>query len=77
MGDYMFTLENHLNANQFRVVERMRDLAGEAGINIFLTGGAMRDMLGGFPIRDLDFTVEGNALKLANLVAKRSGAKID
>ena len=33
-------------------------------------------MLGGFPIRDLDFTVEGNALKLAKTVAGRLGAEI-
>lgn len=36
----------------------------------------MRDMLGGFPIRDLDFTVEGHALKLAKAVAKHSGAHV-
>ena len=37
----------------------------QANVNLFLTGGAMRDMLAGFRIRDLDFVVEGNALKLA------------
>jgi len=36
----------------------------------------MRDILGGFPIRDLDFSVEGNALKLAKEVAKKTGAKL-
>ena len=30
MGDYMFMLENHLSAGQFRVVGCMRDLAAEA-----------------------------------------------
>jgi tRNA nucleotidyltransferase (CCA-adding enzyme) len=76
MGDYMFMLESHLGADQFRVVGQMRELAGEAGVNVFLTGGAMRDMLGGFPVRDLDFTVEGNALKLAKVAEKKYGAKI-
>src|SRR5258708_5183633 len=76
MGDYMFMMQSHLSADQFRVVGEMRELAGEAGINVFLTGGAMRDMLGGFPVRDLDFTFEGNALKLAKLAEKRYGAKI-
>ncbi len=32
-------------------------------------------MLGGFPVRDLDFTVEGNALKLAK-AAEKHGATI-
>ena len=76
MGDYMFMLESHLSAEQFRVVGQMRQLAGDAGINLFLTGGAMRDMLGGFPVRDLDFTIEGNAIKLAKVAEKKFGATI-
>ena len=76
MGDYMFMLESHLSADQIRVVGQMRELAGDAGINVFLTGGAMRDMLAGFPVRDLDFTVEGSALKLAKAAEKKFAAKI-
>ncbi len=76
MSDYMFMLENHLGADQARAVALVQSCASEAGVSLFLTGGAMRDMLGGFPIRDLDFTVEGNAIKLARAVAKRSGAEI-
>jgi tRNA nucleotidyltransferase/poly(A) polymerase len=76
MSDYMFMLENHLSAGQAQVVSLVQTCASDAGVSLFLTGGAMRDMMGGFPIRDLDFTVEGNALKLVNMVAKRSGAKI-
>ena len=76
MGDYMFLLESHLSAGQYRVVGQMRELAGEAGLPVFLTGGAMRDTLGGFPVRDLDFTVEGSAVKLAKLAEKMFGAKI-
>ena len=76
MGDYMFMLESHLSAGQYRVVGQMRELAAEAGASVFLTGGAMRDTLGGFPVRDLDFTVEGSALKLAKLAEKKFGAKI-
>lgn len=35
----------------------------------------MRDMLAGFRIRDLDFVVEGNALKIARTICGRAGAK--
>src|SRR5580693_10083507 len=77
MSDYMFMLESHLSTDQFRVVGEMQTIAAAAGVNLFLTGGAMRDMLGGFPIRDLDFTLEGNAIKLAKTVAHRLNAKID
>jgi tRNA nucleotidyltransferase/poly(A) polymerase len=76
MSDYMFMLESHLSADQNRVVSRVQAAAAEANVSLFLTGGAMRDMLGGFPIRDLDFTIEGNALKVARAVAKTAGAKI-
>ena len=65
MSDYMFMLENHLNPHQARVVAAMQSAAAEAGMSLFLSGGAMRDMLGGFPIRDLDFVLEGNLRFLA------------
>jgi tRNA nucleotidyltransferase (CCA-adding enzyme) len=76
MSDYMFKLESHLSTDQFRVVGQMQAVASAAGVNLFLTGGAMRDMLGGFPVRDLDFTVEGSALKLAKVLAQKYGAAI-
>ena len=76
MSDYMFMLENHLSADQARAVELVQAAAAESGISLFLTGGAMRDMLGGFPIRDLDFTVEGSAAKLVKSVTKASKVRI-
>lgn len=76
MSDYMFMLENHLTSAQNRVLAEVRRAALEENVNVFLTGGAVRDMLGGFPIRDLDFTVEGNALKLAKTVAGQLNARI-
>jgi tRNA nucleotidyltransferase/poly(A) polymerase len=76
MSDYMFKLESHLSTDQFRVVGQMQAVAAAAGVNLFLTGGAMRDMLGGFPVRDLDFTVEGGALKLAKILTQKYGATI-
>ena len=76
MSDYMFMLESHLSADQSRVVSEIQAAATNANLNVFLTGGAMRDMLGGFPMLDIDFTIEGNAIKLAQAVAKKSGAKI-
>jgi len=76
MSDYMFMLENHLTAAQNRVLAAVMKAALEANVNVFLTGGAVRDMLGGFPIRDLDFTVEGNALKIAKAVSDELEAEI-
>ena len=72
MSDYMYLLESHVNQEQNRLLTEVQSAATEAGIAIYLTGGAMRDMLGGFPITDLDFTFEEQAPpRLAKLVAKR------
>jgi tRNA nucleotidyltransferase/poly(A) polymerase len=76
MSDYIYMLETHLSADQNRVVQEVQAAAGQANVNVFLTGGAMRDMLAGFRIRDLDFSVEGPALKVAKTVCERAGATI-
>ena len=76
MSDYIYMLESHLNPDQNRAVAEVQTEAGHANVNLFLTGGAMRDMLGGFRIRDLDFVIEGNPLKLAKAICERTGAKL-
>src|SRR6476659_2336063 len=76
MSDYMFMLDSHLSGEQTEAVSSVRDAAEQAALNLFLTGGAMRDMMGGFPIRDLDFTVEGPYLKVARSLAETRGADI-
>ncbi len=72
----MFMLESHLTGEQSKVLAEVRQAAEQAGVNLFLTGGAMRDMMGGFPIRDLDFTVEGAALKLGRSLAETQNAEV-
>jgi tRNA nucleotidyltransferase (CCA-adding enzyme) len=64
MADYIYTMEIRLTPDQQRGVTLVQDIARAAGMNIYLTGGAVRDIISGFPIRDLDFTVQGNPLKL-------------
>src|SRR5438477_7251739 len=76
MSDYIYMLESHLNPDQNRVVESVQAAAGQVSVNVFLTGGAMRDMLAGFRIRDLDFVVEGPALKIAKTLCESTGARL-
>ena len=64
MADYAYLLENRLSAGQRGALEKVRDIALDHGMTVFLTGGAVRDLSTGFPVRDLDFSVQGNALKL-------------
>jgi tRNA nucleotidyltransferase (CCA-adding enzyme) len=64
MADYIYTMELRLTPNQQKGVTLVQDIARAASMNVYLTGGAVRDIISGFPIRDLDFTVQGNPLKL-------------
>ncbi len=76
MSDYMYLLESHLNADQNRVVAEVTAAATAASVNVFLSGGALRDMLGGHPIRDLDFTVETNPAKIVKPILTRLSGSI-
>jgi len=73
MADYIYTLETRLSPDQQKAVTLVQDAAKVADMNLYLTGGAIRDIITGFPIRDLDFTVQGNALKLQKEL-ERAGA---
>src|SRR5260221_14775653 len=59
MADYIYTLETRLSPDQQKAVTLVQDAAKAAGMNLYLTGGGIRDIVTGFPIRDLDFTVQG------------------
>src|ERR1700742_5209370 len=73
MPDYVYLLENRLSPAQQNALQQVRDAARDHGMTVFLTGGAVRDLTTGFPVRDLDFSVQGNALKLKKSMEK-SGA---
>jgi tRNA nucleotidyltransferase (CCA-adding enzyme) len=75
MADYIYTMEIRLTPDQQRGVTLVQHIARAAGMNIYLTGGAVRDIISGFPIRDLDFAVQGNPLKLQKEL-ERAGAGI-
>src|SRR6266496_1002569 len=75
MADYIYTMELRLTPNQQKGVTLVQEIARAAGMNVYLTGGAVRDIISGLPIRDLDFTVQGNPLKLQKEF-ERAGAVI-
>jgi len=75
MPDYMFLLESRLSPEQRAAMLRVQELASAMGFNIYLTGGAVRDLITGATLRDLDFSVEGNPSKMARELEK-GGAKV-
>ena len=73
MADYIYTMESRLSPEQMRTVNTVQNIARTHGMNVYLTGGATRDILTGFPIRDLDFTVQGDPLKLRQEIENAGG----
>src|SRR5712671_6637717 len=75
MADYIYTMEIRLTPDQTKGVNLVQEVARAAGITLYLSGGAIRDIISGFTIRDLDFTVQGNPLKLQKDF-ERAGAQL-
>ncbi|MGE5109467.1 MAG: CCA tRNA nucleotidyltransferase [Acidobacteriaceae bacterium] len=70
MADYIYTMETRLTPDQMRCVSLIQDLALTHQMNVYLTGGTIRDILTGFPIHDIDITVQGNPIKLQKELEK-------
>jgi len=75
MSDYLFLMESRVSPEQWQVVLEVERVAAGLGMNVYLVGGAIRDLVAGTPIDDLDFVAEGKALKLAKELA-RKGTRI-
>lgn len=75
MPDYMFLLESRLSPEQRAAMMRVQELSAALGLNVYLTGGTVRDLITGASLRDLDFTVEGNPSRMVRELEK-GGAKI-
>jgi tRNA nucleotidyltransferase/poly(A) polymerase len=73
MADYIYLLENRLSADQQSALRQLREAAREAGIILFLTGDAVRDLTSGHAVRELEVSVHGNALKLKKSIEKLGG----
>ena len=75
MPDFIYLLENRLSADQRNAVRLLRTAAQDAGMILFLTGDAVRDLTSGHAVHELNVTVHGNALKLKKPIEK-TGAKV-
>lgn len=69
-------LETSLTAGQLRLLRLAADAASQSGLPLYIIGGSVRDLILGAAIKDLDLTVEGDAIALARALAKRHGGKV-
>ncbi len=65
MSDYNFLMESKLSQEQYSVLSLISRTAYEQGLNLYLVGGAVRDLTYGQQVvRDLDFALQGDPLKV-------------
>jgi tRNA nucleotidyltransferase (CCA-adding enzyme) len=69
-------LESTLSADQLRLLHLVAEEASQSGLPLYIIGGSVRDLILGAVIKDLDLTVEGDAVALAQALGKRHGGKV-
>lgn len=69
-------VERGLGGGAISILRALRQTALEKSISVYLVGGPVRDVLMGMPVKDLDFTVEGDAPSLARQLAVDLGGRV-
>ena len=77
MSDYWFLIESRFSPAQLEVVNRLITASVRSRVNLYLVGGAVRDLTSGHPIRDLDFAVEGKPREILRHIKKAELAWVD
>ena len=67
---------SHINKLSCNALEVCISSAKEYGVNIYLIGGIVRDLLLEKELKDIDITVEGNAIEFAKFLESKKNCKI-
>jgi tRNA nucleotidyltransferase (CCA-adding enzyme) len=69
-------LKQALPEELLSLIKKFGEIADRLGVNVYLVGGFVRDLIIGRKNFDLDFVVEGDGTAFAKAVAKELGAKV-
>jgi len=73
----MKNLLSQLNPKSLKLIQSIGVLAQSLGMKAYLVGGPVRDLLMGFPNVDLDITVQGPGIRLAEaFAAQQAGSQV-
>ncbi len=69
-------LEEALPAARRELIIKARDVANSLGYSLYIVGGFVRDLLLGIPDLDVDLVVEGDAIRVAQELARQVGGRV-
>lgn len=69
-------LERALDPKLLVLMQDIANAAHDKGFSIYFVGGVVRDLLLERPLRDVDLVVEGDAIKLAEHMARTRGGRV-
>src|ERR1017187_2655757 len=64
MADYIYSMESRLTPEQQRGVNLVQEIARHAGLNLYLTGGTIRDLITRLSFPHIDPRIQCNPLNL-------------
>lgn len=69
-------LQETLSPDQLKLIEIVGTQAEQMGVNVYLVGGFVRDLIMGRKNMDFDFVVEGNAIQFVGTLRKLYGSDL-
>lgn len=75
MLDVKRIFEQYFPENIKEKLKEIGRISEKLKMKAYIVGGTVRDMLLGFPETDIDVVIEGNAIKIGEVISKESGAK--
>ena len=68
MADYIYSMESRLTPDQQRGVNLVQEIARHAGLNLYLTGGTIRDLITGLAIEPVAQPRPGESMAIRSIV---------